>query len=154
MHPAEYPIGERDERKKRNEHGGNVEHQVQALAGTARGCVDDIHSGLLHLHLHAAFGFRMAVFGNEDLGQHDSGRRRHDDGREQVLDVDMSQLNVGHHHGAGNVRHAAYHDGEQFAFGEVRQKRANRQRSFGLPHEYACGYVGRFRAAGAHHAVH
>ena len=69
-------------------------------------------------------------------------------------DFDARDEDVGGHHGSGNVRHAADHDGEQLAFGEAGEERTNGQRSFGLAHENAGRDVQGFGAAGAHNALH
>ena len=47
--------------------------------------------------------------------------RGHDDGGEEVLDADAGDLHVGGHHRAGDVRHAAGHDGEEFRLRSCRR---------------------------------
>ena len=63
-------------------------------------------------------------------------------------------LHVGRHHRAGNVRHAAGHDGEQLGLGHAGDERLDGQRRFGLAHENAGGHVERLGAAGAHDLLH
>ena len=83
------PLQHGDQRQKRDQHAAHVERQVQAVARALRRRVDHVDGGLLHLDFHAARGGRLPRFRNEDLGQHDGGRRGHDHGRQQVRDVDM-----------------------------------------------------------------
>ena len=117
-------------------------------------CVDHVDARLLDFDLNAALGFGDFSFRNKHLRQHDSRRGRHDHRREQVLDFDVGNFDIGGHDRAGDVRHAADHDGEQFGLCEFGEERADGEWGFGLPHEDAGGDIGAFGAAGAHNAEH
>ena len=61
---------------------------------------------------------------------------------------------VKRHDCAGDVRHAAGHDGHQFRFGHFWQERPDGQWSFRLPHENAGRHVQRLSPARAHDPLH
>src|SRR6185437_11292509 len=151
---AKHAVGHGDERQESDEHAADVEREVEAVARALGGGVDDVDGGLLDLDVDLAGGGGLAGFGDEDLGQHDGGWSGHDDGGEQVSDADARDLDVGGHHRAGNMRHAAGHDGEELRLRHTRDERLDGEGRFRLPHEDAGGDVQRFGAAHAHHLLH
>ena len=58
------------------------------------------------------------------------------------------------HDAARYVRHAAGHDGHQFAARGFRKERPDGERRLGLPHEDGCGHVHAFGAGDAHGLEH
>lgn len=87
-------------REKRDQHGGDVQCEVQAVARSLSGGIDHVHGGLLQMHFHFARGGRFIHLGHDDFRQHDGCWCGHDNRGKQVLDVDARNLYVGHHHSA------------------------------------------------------
>ncbi len=155
--PPRMPLIERNQREKRNQHGGNVERKMQAVGGPSRHRAQQIFF-LLGFLLVVTHDTRPAVFGCSVSGT-------------SILAISSvpgavmmtalsrcfgldSKSYVSRHDSAGDVRHAAGHDGHQFRAGQVGQKGTDGQRRFGLSHENAGRDVQRFGAARAHDARH
>src|ERR1019366_4647383 len=154
VYPAHHAVHQGDQGQKRDQHGADIEHQAETVAGALRGGIDHVHRGLLHVNFHLARGGRFFGFRYEDLGQHDGSRRGHDHRGKQVAGFHEADADVGRHYGARNVRHAAGHDGKQFGLGHAREKGLDGERSFRLAHEDAGRHVQRLRAADTHHFLH
>ena len=154
MQPAEAAIDEGDERDEGDEHGADVEGELEAVAGAAGGGIDDVDAGFFDFDFDATEGFGFFRFGDEHFGEHDGGGGGHDDGGEEVADFDFGEEDVGGHDGTGDVGHAGGHDGEEFALGEADEEGTDGEGSFRLAHEDAGGDAGGFSTAGAHDAAH
>src|SRR5262249_196261 len=128
MYRSEYAVHQGDQRNEGDQHGADVERQLEAVARPARSRINDIDAGLFHFQLHRTAGRRLAGFWHHHFGDHDGGGSRHDHGGEQVLDFNAGDFDVSSHYRARNVRHAARHDGEQFGLGEAGEERANGER--------------------------
>jgi hypothetical protein len=127
---------------------------MKPIPRTASGGVNHVHALRFHFHFHAAAGQGFAGFRHKHFGQHDGGRRRHDDGRQQVRDGDVRDGNISGHHRARHMGHAAHHHGEQFRFCQGGEKRPNGDRRFRLSHDNAGRYASGLGAAGAHELLH
>ncbi len=84
------PLHHRDQRQERDQHAADVQRQLQAVARALRRRVDHVDRGLLELDVHACPRWPACPFRHEDLGQHDGGRRGHDHGGQQMLDLDVA----------------------------------------------------------------
>ena len=154
MHPAEDSVEHGDQRQKRDQHAAHVERQEQAIVRALGRRVDDVHRSLLDFDFHLARGDRFASLRDEDLGQHDGGRRGHNHGRQQVGNGDVRHHDIRRHHRTGDVRHAAGHDGKKLGLRQPFEERLDSEGRFGLSHEDAGRDVERFGAAYAHDFLH
>src|SRR6266478_1629349 len=153
MAPTHHGIEESEKGEKGNQHGADIERQVQAVNSAAGDSAKNV--GLFfHLrHLDAAGGERLFRFWDEHLGHEERAGRRHDYRGEEVLRFN-AEGDVSRHDAAGDVGHAAGYDAHQFGFRELVEEGADGERGFGLAHEDAGGDVEGFRAAGSHDAGH
>ena len=127
---------------------------MEAVASAASSSINDVNARALHFHLHRARCFRFAHFRHKHFGEHDSGGRSHDDSGEQVRDRNAGDGDIRSHDRAGDVGHAADHDGEEFRFRQAFEEGANGDGRFGLAHDDAGRHAGGFCPAGAHKALH
>ncbi len=154
VNAAHHGVEQGKKRNEGDEHGADVQREVEAVAGAAGDGAEEIGLLFHRRHLDAAGGERLLGFGNEHFGHEERAGGRHDDGSEEIFWIGAANLNVPGHHSAGNMGHAAGHHAHQFGLGELGKKRADGERGFGLAHEDAGGDVERFCAAGAHDAGH
>ncbi len=155
MRPAEQAVEQGDQSQKADQHDGHIHGQLAAVDGAAGDGADEVFF-LVQLVFgddDAAFGGGRFGFRHQHLGHQDRSGRGHDDGGEQVARFDALR-NVHGHDAAGDVGHAAGHDGHQFAAGCAFEEGADGQRSFGLAHEDAGRDVHAFSAGDAHGLEH
>jgi hypothetical protein len=127
---------------------------TETVAG-ALGLLGRLLSGRLLLRYDASrSGSRRLVprLGLQRLGQHDLGHqqrtgRRHEAGRDEVVQPRAEQR-VAHEHRPRDRRQPAHHDGEELRAGQPGDVRADQQRRLGLPDEDVGGGVDRLLAAG------
>src|SRR5271169_540448 len=105
-------------------------------------------------HFYAAGRERLLGFRNEHFSHQQRAGRGHDNGGEKIRGVCAADMDVGGHHAAGDVSHAAGHHSHEFGNGENRKKRSDRERRLGLAHENAGGDIERLGATGAHDFSH
>jgi hypothetical protein len=112
VRPGEERVEQGDQGEEADEHDGHVHGQLAAVDGAAGDGADEVFF-LVHLVFgddDAAFGGGDFGFGDEHLGDEDGAGRGHDDGGEQVARFDALR-DVHGHDAAGDVGHAAGHDG-------------------------------------------
>ena len=72
VNSAHDAVGQRDQGEKRNQHGGNIERQVQTIGRAPRDGAEKIFFLLCFFlfgaHHNLARGFRLLGFGHEHLG--------------------------------------------------------------------------------------
>ena len=78
-------IDEIDQGDEGNQHGGDVECQVQSIDRAARNCAEDVDVALDFGHFDAAGRERFFRFGDEDFCEEDGSGRGHDDGCQKML---------------------------------------------------------------------
>ena len=147
------PIDQIKQGDERDEHGADIEREMQAVHRASRNGAEKIRFLFHFWHFHAARGERLLGFRHKHFRHQQSARRGHDHRGQKMLRFD-AEGDVRGHDAARDVRHAAGHDHHQFGLRKFIEKGADGQRSFGLPHEDAGGDVQGFRAARAHHARH
>ena len=62
VHPAENAVRQGDQRQKSNQHRANIQAQVQTVARSLRGGVDDVHAVFSIFDLHLAGSDRLVDF--------------------------------------------------------------------------------------------
>src|SRR5271154_6837894 len=153
VHSAEDAIHEINQRDEGDEHGADVESEAEAVHSSAGERAEGIGVAFEGREFHFAGGYGHFGFGDHHFGKQDSAGGGHDHGSEDMFGFDTVG-DVGGHHAAGNVGHAAGHDGHEFGLGDFGEIGANGEGRFGLAHEDAGSDVERFGAAGAHEAGH
>ena len=91
VNAAENAVDQRDQGEERNQHGGHVERQVQAVGGALGRGVEHVAVFALELdvfELGRPGGERLLGFRHQHLGDQDGSRRGHDDGRQQMPRLD------------------------------------------------------------------
>lgn len=157
MNSAKYAVSKSNQGEEGNQHGGDIEREAQAV-GCAAGNGSEkvlrfLRAFFFFAHHHATSGFGHFRLGHQHFCHENCAGSGHNHGAQQMLRFD-SEGDVGGHDSARNVCHAAGHHSHQLGAGEVGKKRANGERSFGLPHENAGSHIQRLCAARAHKAGH
>ena len=155
MEPVEDGVEQGDQGEEADEHDADVEGELAAVDGAAGDGSDEV---LVGVHLvfgddDAAFGGRGFGFGDEHFGQQNGAGRGHDDGGEQVARLNALG-DVHGHDAAGDVGHAAGHDGHEFGAGGAFEEGADGEGSLGLAHKDGGGDVHGLRARDAHGFEH
>ena len=81
--PAHHGVEESEEREKDDEHGADVEGEMQAVDRAAGDGAENIGFFFHGRHFDAAGGERLLGFRDEHFGHEQSAGRGHDDGGEQ-----------------------------------------------------------------------
>ena len=130
-------IRQRHQRDQDDQHGDDVQQQLQPLGGAAR---DGVHAaGVDGCDAHVAPG-RFALGRDHQYGKDDGGRRADERGREDVAErirhARADDAGVERHDGAGDAGHAGREDDEQFAARDAGQIRFDQQRRLDHADEY------------------
>ena len=116
--------------------------------------VDEVRARLLDLHLDGAHRRRaISRLRPEDLGDQERPGRRHDRGRDQVLQR-RAHRHVGEHHGPGDVRHAARHHRQELRRRHGRDVGRDQDRRLGLADEDVGRDAERLGARDLHRLLH
>ena len=106
--------------------------------------------GQVDVILQRQFRLAFRYVGHHDLGHQQAARRRHEAGREQIVDLDPHG-GIGGQNGARDAGHAAGHHREQLRRGEAGQIGADDERAFALSHEDIGGSAQAFHLRHARH---
>src|SRR5580658_117886 len=110
VYRAENPIHEIDQRDEGDEHGADVECEAEAIYGTAGERAEGVGVAFEGRHVHFAGSNGHFGFGDHHFREQDCAGGGHNHGGEDMVGF-AAVSDVGGHHAAGNVRHAAGHDG-------------------------------------------
>ena len=97
---AENAVAHGYQSEERDQHGRDVQCQLQSIASAARRGIDDVHAWFLHRNLDAPRCSGLVHFRDENLRKHDGGRRGHDHGRQQMLNLNVRHQHISGHHSA------------------------------------------------------
>ena len=142
-----------------DEHGNDVQRKMKTIARAAADGVNGIGRRARDGGGRAGGGFAFLGFRQQDFRDHQRGGTIQHRRREQVsggvgIAGAHAHVRINRRDAAGDVRHAADHDGHQFAARQARDVRPDHQRRLGLAHENVRGGGKRFAAARAHDFAH
>jgi len=159
LRPGDDVIRQRNHGDERDEHGDDVERELKTVACAAADRVNGIGRRARNGRGHGRGGFALLRFGQENFRDHQCGGAIQHGRGEQMAGgvlVARSHAHRGINRGdtAGDVRHAANHDGHDFALSHARHVRPDHQRRLGLAHKNVRTGGKRFAAARAHDFAH
>ena len=130
MDPAEQHIEQGDQGEKPDQHDGDVQGEFAAVDGAAGNGADQVLFFVLLIFRNDDFAFGVGDFRfrHEHLGHEDGSGRGHNDRGKQVPRLDALR-DVHGHDAARHMRHAAGHDGHQFAARGAGKKRTDGERA-------------------------
>ncbi len=156
--PTQAGVDQRQQREEREQHGRDVERELEPGAGALGGGVDHVRPRALGLDADGARGQALLGLRHHQLRHHQRRRSRHHAGREQMTgDVGTARRqdpDVGGHHAAGDGGEPAGHHRLELGAGHGLDVGPDQERRLGLARRRCCRRRQRLRARRAHHPHH
>ena len=150
---ADDPVGQGEQAGEGDEHGNDVEPEVEAVACAGGGGFEDVVFLAFDFEGHVEGGFGGFGFGAHEFADDKGGGGGHDFSGEDVFAVEIvvaHDADVDDDHAGGHGGEAAGHDGVEFGAGHFGEVGADGEGSFGLSHEDVGGHAEGFSAGDAH----